>query len=73
MQLTPGTRDYEYKNIMMDASAMYPQGFHPSRWAPYVSRRSVGVQYYFADFGLSSHFPPEAQSRLVVGDAGRDQ
>lgn len=61
---------------------MYPQGFHPIKslclpsgtgWAPYVSRRSVSVKYYFVDFGLSSHFTPDAQSRLVVGVAGRDQ
>lgn len=75
-------RDCAYKNIMMDASAMYPRGFHPIREdllpndrtiAPYYSRIDVPVKYYYIDFGISSHIPPEAENRLVVGVAGRDQ
>jgi len=31
------------------------------------------VKYYYVDFGLSTHFPPDAESRVVVGVAGRDQ
>lgn len=75
-------RDCTYKNIMMDASAMYPKGFHPI-WssflhdikteAPCLARGDVSVKYYYVDFGISSHIPPDAENRLVVGVAGRDQ
>ncbi|OSX60548.1 hypothetical protein POSPLADRAFT_1047968 [Postia placenta MAD-698-R-SB12] len=69
-------RDCTYKNIMMDASAMYPKGFHPV-WetllydiktaAPYLARGDVPVKYYYP-------YPPlDAENRLVVGVAGRDQ
>ena len=33
----------------------------------------VEVKYYFADYGISSYFPPTSQTRLVVGTKGRDQ
>ncbi|EED84382.1 predicted protein [Postia placenta Mad-698-R] len=75
-------RDCTYKNIMMDASAMYPKGFHHI-WssflhdikteAPCLARGDVSVKYYYVDFGISSHIPPDAENRLVVGVAGRDQ
>ncbi|EED81145.1 predicted protein [Postia placenta Mad-698-R] len=74
--------DCAYKNIMMDASAMYPRGFHPIREnllpntqtaAPHYSRIDVPVKYYYVDFGISSHIPPDAENRLVVGVASRDQ
>lgn len=74
--------DCTYKNIMMDASAMYPKGFHHI-WssflhdikteAPCLARGDVSVKYYYVDFGISSHIPPDAENRLVVGVAGRDQ
>lgn len=69
-------------NLMMDADAMYPDGFHPARyrykrdysgWAPYVPRSAVGVKYYFVDFGISVHIPEDAHSKLVTGRQGRDQ
>ncbi|KAI0040973.1 hypothetical protein FA95DRAFT_1527043 [Auriscalpium vulgare] len=77
-------RDCASANIMMDASAMFPQGFHPisqsfladmSDVAPSYSRLSAGVKYYFVDYGISSEFPLDSDpaSRLVVGTLGRDQ
>ena len=66
---------------MMDADAMYPEGFHPihvgfkrdySGWADYIPRSAAGVKYYFVDFGISSHIPEDRQS-FVVGNFGRDQ
>ncbi|KAI0040980.1 hypothetical protein FA95DRAFT_789254 [Auriscalpium vulgare] len=77
-------RDCALPNIMMDASAMYPEGFHPieqgflpdrSASAPYHTRLSAGVKYYFVDYGISSEFPLDSDpaSRLVVGRLGRDQ
>ena len=67
----------------MDATAMYPEGFHPMRlsrhprdlrrWAPVRSRDDVPVTYYFVDFGISSQFQPGNTDRLVVGTSGLDQ
>ncbi|KAG8918139.1 hypothetical protein FRC02_002590 [Tulasnella sp. 418] len=59
-------RDCFIGNILMDARALYPGGWHPQQqnrhrsgrlmsdsWQP--KRRSVGgVHYYFIDFGISS-------------------
>ncbi|KZT13120.1 uncharacterized protein LAESUDRAFT_690312 [Laetiporus sulphureus 93-53] len=75
-------RDCTYKNLMMDASEMFPQGFHPvdqtslpdgETTAPYYRRTDVHVKYYFVDYGISVHIPRDAQSKLVVGVNGRDQ
>ena len=75
-------RDCVMHNLMMDADAMYPDGFHPVRtwykrdysdWATWVPRSSAGVKYYFVDFGISVHIPEDARSRLVTGHFGRDQ
>ncbi|KAI0039018.1 hypothetical protein FA95DRAFT_1504750 [Auriscalpium vulgare] len=77
-------RDAASPNIMMDASAMFPKGFHPidqaslpdmSAIAPSRSRLSAGVKYFFVDYGISSEFPLDSNpaSRLVVGTLGRDQ
>jgi len=69
-------------NLMMDADAMYPEGFHPVRlnhkrdfsgWADPVPRSIAGVKYYFADFGISVHLPEEDGDQLVTGNMGRDQ
>ena len=67
----------------MDPGAMYPEGFHPvqtaykrdySGMADYLPRSAVGVKYYFADFGISSHKDPNSNDPLLVtGNAGRDQ
>ncbi|KZT13124.1 uncharacterized protein LAESUDRAFT_719438 [Laetiporus sulphureus 93-53] len=75
-------RDCEYKNLMMDAHAMYPQGHHPVATmclpdgmteAPYLSRADTGIKYCFIDFGISVHFPQDVRPKLVVGTDGRDQ
>jgi len=75
-------RDCSYRNIMMDASSMFPKGFHPIRdnelpdlsdYAPYVSRTTASVRYYYIDYGISVHVAPDAPSKLVVGHFGRDQ
>ncbi|KAI0056998.1 hypothetical protein BV25DRAFT_1831639 [Artomyces pyxidatus] len=74
-------RDCSKKNLMMDATAMYPKGHHPvkdtflpdiSTVAPYYPRLSVGVRYYYVDFGISSLIPRGAPA-LVTGTLGRDQ
>ena len=61
------SRDCTYMNIMMDASAMYPSGFHPvkhnmkpdySGRARYSTRTECPPKYYLIDFGLSRHFLP---------------
>jgi len=67
---------------MMDADAMYPEGFHPIRkmykadysgYATPISRSEAGVKYYFIDFGISVHIPEDAYPKLVTGNLGRDQ
>ena len=74
-------RDCALPNILMDGSAMFPRSFHPVRdiflpdsqkIAWYKSRTAVTVRYYFVDFGLSSHLPPD-KAQQVVGVYGRDQ
>ncbi|KAI9063418.1 hypothetical protein FKP32DRAFT_1592487 [Trametes sanguinea] len=74
-------RDCAYKNVMMDASALFPQGFHPdmdyklpdmSAPAPVLSRSVAPVRYYLIDFGISTRFTPD-MPRLVVGRDGLDQ
>jgi len=75
-------RDCVLHNFLMDPGTMYPEGFHPvmtaykpdySGLADYLPRSAVGVKYYFADFGISSHMPDEGLPRLVTGGLGRDQ
>ncbi|KAI0723537.1 hypothetical protein C8Q76DRAFT_794463 [Earliella scabrosa] len=76
-------RDCAYKNIMMDATALYPQGFHPisplflpndlSSLAPVLPRASVAVTYYYVDFGISTTFASGEPNRLVTGWAGLDR
>jgi hypothetical protein len=67
---------------MMDATNMFPRGFHPIRSgylqdvstiATIIPRSMVEVKYYFVDYGISSYFPSGLQTRLVVGTSGRDQ
>ena len=72
-------RDIAAANVMMDGSALYPNGHHPVRRkfsedAVYeltpLSRLEHPVRYFFIDFGISIRFteglPPEA-----VGVRGR--
>ena len=67
---------------MMDADAMYPEGFHPIRslykadysgFAEHIPRSVAGVKYYFIDFGISVHIPRDKNYKLVTGVLGRDQ
>jgi len=69
-------------NILMDADAMYPDGFHPvvlsgtpdySASAKYKSRTTAGAKYYYVDFGISVHIPEAVSPKLVTGILGRDQ
>ncbi|KAK7689873.1 hypothetical protein QCA50_006512 [Cerrena zonata] len=75
-------RDCALPNIMMDANAMFPQGFHPLQIyflpdaktvAFYKSRANISVRYYYVDFGLSSHFSSDIHPTEVTGIYGRDQ
>jgi hypothetical protein len=75
-------RDCSLKNILMDATHMYPLGFHPvddiflndiTTLAPVIPRLEAGVKYYFVDYGISSYFLAGSQRELVLGIAGRDQ
>ncbi|KAI0369571.1 hypothetical protein BV20DRAFT_1020643 [Pilatotrama ljubarskyi] len=75
-------RDCAFKNIMMDASELYPRGFHPiadtrlpdvSERAPVLSRSSVAVKYYFIDFGISTRFTTDDEPRLVTGQLALDR
>ncbi|KAN0131191.1 Protein kinase-like domain containing protein [Lactarius tabidus] len=76
-------RDTSLKNVLMDASRMFPRGFHPVRDsflphdistpAPVIPRMDVGVKYYFVDYGISSYFPEGTERQLVLGLEGRDR
>ncbi|KAJ8502134.1 hypothetical protein ONZ51_g223 [Trametes cubensis] len=76
-------RDCAYRNLMMDADALFPQGFHPmsdmclpdqiSTPTLVLSRRDTPVKYYFVDFGISTQFGPNDTNRLVTGLDGLDQ
>lgn len=64
---------------MLDATALYPEGFHPHN--QYLKRSGLGlaenhlnradvpssIRYYFTDFGISTHFKDPSQPRLVTG------
>jgi len=80
-------RDCSVLNIMFDATAMYPDGFHPSR--QYAKRSGRGlvqnrfnrgdvlpsIRYYFTDYGISSLFQvgDPSQPRLVTGRHCQDK
>ncbi|TFY78909.1 hypothetical protein EWM64_g5104 [Hericium alpestre] len=68
-------------NIMMDATAMYPAGFHPGKTrmrpdmsgsAAYYSRSQRPVTYYFTDFREARRYPTEA-APLVSPSADEDR
>ncbi|OCB88199.1 hypothetical protein A7U60_g4604 [Sanghuangporus baumii] len=79
--LTANDRDCSELNLMMDAEAMYPKGFHPATYTMDASgynraypkrRRDVkDLRYYFIDFGISSIFGPD-EPRKVLGVDGQD-
>ena len=67
---------------MMDADAMYPEGWHPIRLyfkpdrsghAEHTSRTAAKVKYYFIDFGISVYIPENLRPKLVTGIDGRDR
>jgi len=75
-------RDIASSNIMMDATSMYPDGFHP--YAQYrakdgpepqdaksLTRSQAPPKYYFIDFGISSQFEDLESRSLVLGNKGR--
>ncbi|CAE6497419.1 unnamed protein product [Rhizoctonia solani] len=75
-------RDAQIANIMMDASLLYSEPFHPcdphssldgARRLKIKRRSEAPVRYYFIDFGLSSRFPSLEDRRLVTGVKGREQ
>ena len=66
----------------MDASNLYPLGFHPivpsylpdfSTPSSRLTRSTAKVRYYFIDYGISTHVPPGSPPVTVIGRAGRDQ
>lgn len=70
---------------MLDATALYPEGFHP--YEHHLKRSGVGlvrdhlnrtdvmshVRYYFSDFSISTRFTDPSQPRLVTGSYCQDQ
>jgi hypothetical protein len=69
---------------MMDASSLYPRGFHPViqqylydmvTEAPVVPRLAAWppVRYYFVDFGISIQIPREVYPKAAVGEFGLDR
>ena len=67
---------------MMDGSAIYPQGFHPSRQerAPVLKREAIplgrydvrGIKYFLIDFKYSMYVSDENQNRSASGRFGED-
>ncbi|QRW27755.1 Tyrosine kinase specific for activated [Rhizoctonia solani] len=75
-------RDAQIANIMMDATSLYGEPFHPcdsqssldgKRRLKVKRRFEAPVRYYFIDFGLSTRFPSLKDRRLVTGVKGREQ
>lgn len=75
-------RDCTYLNIMMDATGMYPDSFHPVKikrsrdWkgkAKYHSRTLRPPKYYFIDFGLSQVYDPANGPALELPARGGDK
>ncbi|EJD41494.1 hypothetical protein AURDEDRAFT_68697 [Auricularia subglabra TFB-10046 SS5] len=75
-------RDVHFRNVMMDATHLMPEGWHPwmhdwiyppggkARALKILSRSRVPVKYYLIDFGLSVQFPTFEERRLVTGLGG---
>jgi len=74
-------RDVNFNNVMMDASPLYPEPYHPVRtykkrdWtgtARHYTRTERPVKYYFIDFGLSRRYSAEdkdpRQAIIIGGD-----
>ncbi|EPQ53169.1 hypothetical protein GLOTRDRAFT_79257 [Gloeophyllum trabeum ATCC 11539] len=61
-------RDCDGRNIMMDGTALYPEGFHPvvtdmkpdmTGSAKHYTRTEYPTKYYLIDFGLSRCYNPD--------------
>lgn len=65
--MTPSFSDAAPRNIMVDARALYPRGWHPQSGGRHANGKSMdplapepsitavgGVRYYFIDFGIST-------------------
>jgi len=75
-------RDFCFLNIMMDATPLYPDGFHPAAQQLTIDALDVAkhrqrcdvaeIKYYILDFGLSSRFEDSTQPRLVRGTTIQD-
>jgi serine/threonine protein kinase len=69
-------------NIMMDATSLYPEGFHPSHQnyhptkvverVSHLSRLDAPVSYYFIDFGISVKFPSREAREKITQVMGRE-
>jgi len=68
-------RDCMNLNIMMDASPIYPRGYHPidqlltrdyASIAKPLTRTEHPTQYYIIDFGLSHQFKPDDPNPIVL-------
>jgi hypothetical protein len=66
---------------MMDATTMYPNGWHPIRRslspdmtdsAHHCDRIDANVKYFFIDFGISARFLP-GQPHIISDLRGREQ
>lgn len=74
--------DCSEKNLLMDASSLYPNGHHPvnldfsfdlKTTVDPLHRSKHTVRYYYVDFGISTYFPSTSASTLVTGIFGRNQ
>ncbi|KZV68700.1 hypothetical protein PENSPDRAFT_753942 [Peniophora sp. CONT] len=74
--------DCSLKNLLVDASALFPDGHHPIKLEFTPDYRKVvrplprskdDVRDYYVDFGISSHIPSGSPSVLVTGISGRNQ
>ncbi|KAJ7092074.1 kinase-like domain-containing protein [Mycena belliarum] len=74
-------RDCNGRNLMMDASSMYPSGFHPMEpkkkrdflgRAKFYNRTRRPPKYYLIDFGISRQYstrsPPPLEPPIAGGD-----
>jgi len=69
-------------NIMMDASKLYTDAFHPihpimkrkfSGYARFKTRTTRPVKYYFIDFGLSRRYDPSIAEPREIPIWGGDK
>lgn len=75
--MTPG-RDCSYSNVWMDATTLYPHGFHPSdqdalpsryRSCKGLSRSPLRpTKYYFGGFGVALHIDGINTPPLIMRD-----